>query len=82
VDVAARGEGLETVIAAKCVAWLPMVGGGGTGQQEYKTTWKLLQQRLVGSIHAELDELFEGIVELPLVSFFFFLIIYTLIGTY
>lgn len=68
MDIGAKGEGIEMEIAAKCIALLPLVGGGGTGQQEHKTNWKLLQQRLIGSIHCELDELFDGVTELPLVS--------------
>ncbi|KAF4526688.1 hypothetical protein B566_EDAN010117 [Ephemera danica] len=55
--------GLEQEMAAKCLAWLPTAGGGVTHQQ---TTWRNLQLRLIGSLHGELDTLFEEVAELPM----------------
>ena len=57
----------EVVLAGSCVAWLPLVGGGGAAQQGHQAAWRLLQLRIIGSLHLEMDALFEGVAEVPMV---------------
>ncbi|XP_049852287.1 uncharacterized protein LOC126330094 [Schistocerca gregaria] len=53
-------------LAARCVAVLPLVGGGGVLNVNHKNSWEVLQKKLVLFLQETLDELFEGVPEVQL----------------
>jgi len=55
------------ISASNCFARLPLAGGGGVAQQGHQTAVILLQKKTIGALHLELDTLYEGIHELPVV---------------
>ncbi|XP_059486254.1 proline-, glutamic acid- and leucine-rich protein 1-like [Neocloeon triangulifer] len=58
------GKGLP-MVAANCFASLPLIGGGGVAQQGHQAAFVQLQKKTIGSMHLELDALYEGVQELP-----------------
>ena len=50
--------------AARCVALVPQVGGGGTGGVQYKLAWASQQKQLCRTIHLILDDLYSDTNEL------------------
>ncbi|KAJ9601633.1 hypothetical protein L9F63_000241 [Diploptera punctata] len=50
---------------AHCLAYLPLLGGGGAVGSSHIASWKQHQQTLCATLHGILDELFDDIREIP-----------------
>lgn len=50
---------------AHCVAFLPLLGGGGSLGASHVSRWKQEQQKVCTTLHYILDELFDGVREIP-----------------
>lgn len=50
---------------AHCVAFLPLLGGGGSLGVNHVSRWKHEQQKLCATLHSILDELFDSVREIP-----------------
>jgi hypothetical protein len=57
---------------ARCVAFLPLLGGGGSLGTNHVSRWKQEQQKMCATLHHILDELFDNVREIP-VCFMYFL---------
>jgi hypothetical protein len=55
---------------AHCVAFLPLLGGGGSLGANHVSRWKQEQQKLCATLHSFLDELFDSVREIPVCSVF------------
>jgi len=53
---------------AHCVAFLPLLGGGGSLGANHISRWKEEQQKLCATLHSILDELFDSVREIPVCS--------------
>jgi len=53
---------------AHCVAFLPLLGGGGSLGANHVSRWKQEQQKLCATLHSILDELFDSVREIPVCS--------------
>jgi hypothetical protein len=51
--------------AARCVAFLPLLGGGGSLGANHVSRWKQQQQKMCATLHCIMDELFDNIREIP-----------------
>ncbi|CAB3360684.1 Hypothetical predicted protein [Cloeon dipterum] len=54
------------LFAARCFARLPLIGGGGVGQQGHQAAVTCLLKKTIAALHLELDGLYEGVHELPM----------------
>jgi len=52
------------------VAFLPLLGGGGSLGANHVSRWKEEQQKLCATLHSILDELFDSVREIPVCSVF------------
>jgi hypothetical protein len=68
IEIITLNDEKLALVAARCFARLPLTGGGGVAQQGHQAAFILAQKRTIGSLHLELDALYEGIHELPLVN--------------
>ncbi|XP_069676657.1 proline-, glutamic acid- and leucine-rich protein 1-like [Periplaneta americana] len=50
---------------ARCVAFLPLLGGGGSLGANHVARWKQDLQKICATLHCILDDLFDNIRELP-----------------
>ncbi|XP_026290664.1 proline-, glutamic acid- and leucine-rich protein 1 [Frankliniella occidentalis] len=60
--------GPERYKAARCVAMLPQIGGGGVGGIRYENSWVAQHHAIIRTIHLLLDELYANINELTLMG--------------
>lgn len=62
--------------AARCMAFLPQIGGGGTGGTMHKCAWAAQQKSLCRTIHIILDDLYADSNELQVNNYtFLFLLV-------
>lgn len=57
--------------AARCVAFLPLLGGGGSLGANHVSRWKQQQQKVCATLHCILDELFDSVREIPVCFMYF-----------
>ncbi|KAK3923528.1 Proline-, glutamic acid- and leucine-rich protein 1 [Frankliniella fusca] len=57
----------ERFKAARCVAMLPQIGGGGVGGIQYENSWVTQHHSILRTLHLLLDELYSNVNELNMV---------------
>jgi hypothetical protein len=57
--------------AARCVAFLPLLGGGGSLGANHVSRWKQQQQKVCATLHCILDEAFDNVREIPVCFMYF-----------